>query len=465
MSQAGQLGFTFEPVREPARHVWKVSELVGEVCAHLERQYADVWIEGEISNLRAASSGHIYFTLKDDEAQLGVVLFRRQASLLRFRPEDGLQVLVRGRVSVYAQRGQMQMVAEFLEPVGAGSLQIAFEQLKAKLQQEGLFDPARKRPLPAYPRCVGIVTSPSGAVIQDFLNIVNRRHAALDVLLYPALVQGGSAAQEIASGIEYFNQTRNVDVIVIARGGGSLEDLAPFNAEGLARVIAASEIPVVSAVGHETDFTIADFVADLRAPTPSAAAELITSALHRVEEHVTALALRLDRACRYRLLHARDRLARLHAEVVFARLREGFGRRQQHIDELRFRMDAAMGGAFRRAALRLHEVLSRLQRQDATHKMQFWRERLGALESRLAHALQYRVRQGTARLDAVVRQLSALSPLAVLQRGYALVFDEGGTLIRQAAQFSAGEQMTVRLADGSVEGRVTRILPERTSRQ
>ncbi|HZU11030.1 MAG TPA: exodeoxyribonuclease VII large subunit [Pseudacidobacterium sp.] len=459
MSQAAQLGFTFEQ----SRHIWKVSELLGEVCAHLERQYADVWIEGEISNLRPASSGHIYFTLKDDEAQLGAVIFRRQASLLRFRPEDGLQVLVRGRVSVYEQRGQMQVIAEFMEPVGAGSLQIAFEQLKAKLQQEGLFDHERKKPLPAYPRCVGIVTSPTGAVIQDFLNIVNRRHAALDVLLYPALVQGESAAQEIVSGIAYFNQARNVDVIVIARGGGSLEDLAPFNSEPLARAIAASELPVVSAVGHETDFTIADFVADLRAPTPSAAAELITSALHKVEEHVGLLALRLDRACRYRLLHARDLLARLNADAALARLREGFSRRQQHLDELRFRLEGTVAGVLRRATVRLHEVSARLHRQDATHKLQFWRERVVALENRLAHALEARIRYGSATLDALTRHLHALSPLAVLQRGYALVYDENGTLVKQVARLSAGQQMTARLADGRVVGRVTEIFPERTT--
>jgi exodeoxyribonuclease VII large subunit len=459
VSQAAQLGFTFEQTRR----VWKVSELVGEVCANLERQYADVWIEGEISNLRPASSGHVYFTLKDDEAQLGAVLFRSQARLLRFRPEDGLQVLVRGRISIYEQRGQMQIIVEFMEPVGAGSLQIAFEQLKAKLQQEGLFDQARKKPLPAYPRCVGIVTSPTGAVIQDFLNIVNRRHAALDVLLYPTLVQGESAAQEIAAGIAYFNKARNVDVIVIARGGGSLEDLAPFNSEPLARAIAVSEIPVVSAIGHETDFTIADFVADLRAPTPSAAAELITSALHKVEDHVASLALRLDRACHYRLLHARDLLTRLNVDASLARLREGFSRRQQHLDELCFRMEGAITANLRRATAELHEIAARLQRQDTIPKLKFWRERLFALEGRLAHSVQNQMRSGAAALDALSRHLNALSPLSILQRGYAVVFDESGMLVRQAAQLSTGQQITTRLADGRAVSRITEIFPERTS--
>ncbi|HEX3436320.1 MAG TPA: exodeoxyribonuclease VII large subunit [Pseudacidobacterium sp.] len=459
-----QLGFTFEAPRAETRRIWKVAELVGEVRTHIEREYADVWVEGEISNLRPASSGHIYFTIKDGDAQLPAVLFRRQASLLRFRPEDGLQVLVRGRISVYEQRGQMQIVAEFMEPVGAGSLQIAFEQLKTKLQQEGLFDQERKKSLPAFPRCAGIITSPAGAVIRDFLNIVNRRHAALDVLLYPALVQGESAAAEIASGIAYFNKARSVDVIVIARGGGSLEDLAPFNAESLARAIAASELPIVSAVGHETDFTIADFVADLRAPTPSAAAELITSALHNVEEHVGSLALRLDRACRYRLLHARDSLARLNADAALARLREGFGRRQQHLDELRFRMDGAIGANFREASELVHQVSARLLRQDATHRLQFLRERLSSLEGRLARSLENQVRSGAGILDALTRHLNALSPLAVLNRGYALIFDENGVLIRQTSQLTDGQQIMTRLADGRVASRVTEILPERTTK-
>ena len=285
-----QLGFSFEEPKPASRRIWSVGELVGEVRTHIEREYADVWVEGEISNFRAAPSGHLYFTLKDGDSQLPVVLFRRQALLMKFRASDGMQVLVRGRVSVYEQRGQMQLVGEFMEPLGAGSLQLAFEQLKERLRAEGLFDAGRKRPLPTFPHCVGIITSPSGSVIRDFLNIVGRRHAALHVLLYPAVVQGETAAAEVAAGIAYFNKTRTADVIVIARGGGSLEDLAPFNSEPLARAIAASELPIVSAIGHETDFTIADFVADLRAPTPSAAAELITEAQHKVEERVELLA-------------------------------------------------------------------------------------------------------------------------------------------------------------------------------
>lgn len=457
-SSTPQLGFLFEAVQAETRRVWSVADLVTEVRGHIEREYADLWVEGEISNLRAAPSGHIYFTLKDGDAQLPAVLFRRQAALLRFRPEDGLQVLLRGKVSVYEQRGQMQLVAEFLEPVGAGSLQIAFEQLKMRLQQEGLFDAGRKKPLPAYPRCVGIVTSPTGAVIRDFLNVAGRRHAALEVLLYPAVVQGESAAGELAAGIRFFNQARTVDVIVIARGGGSLEDLAPFNSEILARAIAASELPVVSAVGHETDFTIGDFVADLRAPTPSAAAELITAAQHRVEEHLEQLIQRLQRGCRYKLMQARERFARLSPEAAFARLRDGFNRRQQRVDELRFRMEAAWRAHARSASDRLQPLAARLLRQDASHRLGLARERLAALDARAVRAQQMQIATCRTRYQSLSKQLASLSPLAVLGRGYALVFNEAGELVKNAAALSAGENIRTRLAKGSVESRVTKTL-------
>jgi exodeoxyribonuclease VII large subunit len=463
-SESGpQLGFVFDTPRTETRRIWKVAELVGEVRAHIEREYADLWVEGEISNLRPAPSGHVYFTLKDDDAQLPAVLFRRQASLLRFRPEDGLHVLVRGKVSVYEQRGQMQIIAEFMDPVGAGSLQIAFEQLKTKLQQEGLFETSRKKPLPAYPRCVGIITSPTGAVIRDFLNITARRHNALDVLLYPAVVQGEMAAVEIAAGIAYFNHTRSVDAVVIARGGGSLEDMAPFNSELLARAIAESALPVVSAVGHETDFTIADFVADLRAPTPSAAAELITSTLHRVEEHVEQLTSRLQRGCRYRLMQARDSLARLGVDTSFARLREGFARRQQRVDELRFRMEAAWNITSRDISEQLHLLTARLRRQDATHHLRLLREQLTTLENRLIRLQQFQIQNNSVRLQNMMRQLHALSPLAVLNRGYALVFDEAGTLVKNASSLRPQKCIVTRLAQGKVESRVTEIISESTT--
>ena len=233
-----------------------MADLVSAVRTTVERGYADVWVEGEISNFRPAESGHLYFTLKDGGAQLRVVMFRSQARLLRFRPENGMQILARGRVTIYDARGEVQLSAEFLEPVGAGALQLAFEQLKKQLAGEGLFDPARKKPIPHLPRGIGIITSPRGAALQDMLNILARRHESVGILIYPAQVQGDAAPAEVAAGVKYFNRSKNVDVLIIARGGGSLEDLAAFNDERLARVIAASALPVLSAVGHETDFTI-----------------------------------------------------------------------------------------------------------------------------------------------------------------------------------------------------------------
>ena len=450
----GQLGLLFPEAPAKQRQVWRVGQLVGEVRNHIERAYADVWVEGEISNCRPAPSGHIYFTLKDGDAQLPVVFFRSQARLLRFRPEDGLQVLVRGRVTVYEQRGQMQLVAEFAEPVGAGSLQIAFEQLKAKLQKEGLFEAERKRALPAFPHCIGIVTSPTGAVIRDFLNVAGRRHLSLQVEIYPSTVQGDTAALEVAAGIAWFNRSRTVDVIVIARGGGSLEDLAPFNSELLARAIAKSDLPVVSAIGHETDFTIADFVADLRAPTPSAAAELLTEAQHKVEDRLAQLDRRLVHACRYQLMRAQERFSRLSAPAAFSRLRSAWQRRQQRVDELQYQMDAAWHRQGRQWAEKLQRLEARLLRQDVSHKLRTVRERLGTLEGRMARAQHERLLRSGALLGGVEGRLQTLSPLAVLSRGYALVFDDSGALVREASAAREGSLLTTRFAHSSLTSRV-----------
>ena len=442
--------------RPAPRRDWTVGELVSEVRAHIEREYASVWVEGEVSNLRSAPSGHKYFTLKDGEAQLPVVLFKRQAQLLRSQPRDGVHVRVRGKVTVYEQRGQMQLVAETMEELGTGTLQEAFEKLKIKLGAEGLFELDRKRPLPAFPRCVGIVTSPNGAVIRDFLNVAARRHAALDVLLFPAVVQGDAAAAEIAAGIVYFNRAKSVDVIVIARGGGSIEDLACFNNEMLARVIASSELPVVSAVGHETDFTIADFVADLRAPTPSAAAELITAQQHKVEEKVEELHHRLLRACRYQLMMASERFSRVSISAASARLGDALGRRQQRLDELQFRMEAAVRRSDRSATGMLQNLSARLMRHEPTQKLTANRDAVTSLEQRLYRCtitsfdgLRYQLKSRDARLGS-------LSPLAVLGRGYAVVFDRNGTVVRDAAVLNAGDALETRLASGSVSSTVTR---------
>lgn len=453
-SLTSQLDLVFEEPAQ-ARRIWPVRELVGQVRGRVERDYADVWVEGEISNFRPAPSGHVYFTLKDEDAQLPVVLFRRQAMLLRFRPEDGLHVLVRGRVSVYEQRGQLQLVAETMEPVGAGSLQLAFEQLKERLKAEGLFDAARKRPLPAYPRCVGVVTSPTGAVIRDFLNIAGRRHSGLNVLVYPVSVQGDSAPAEIAGALADLNAAQGlVDLIVLARGGGSLEDLAAFNSERVARAIAASRLPVVSAVGHETDFTIADFVADLRAPTPSAAAELVTDAQHRVAEHLHAQSDRLYRAMRFQLLQARQQFSRVamsRAEGRMTAILHGYA---QRLDELAFRAETAERALVRGRCDRVAQLSAAVLRHDPRQELAHAGAHLRDYRARMDRSLERMIEASRSRLGALDARLRTLSPLAVLERGYALVLTDSGKVVRSATQVAPGDRVTTRVADGTFASRV-----------
>ena len=455
---APQLDLSFEEPRS-SRRVWPVRELVGQVRELVEQEYGDVWVEGEISNFRPAPSGHVYFTLKDADAQLPIVLFRRQAMLLRFRPEDGLHVLVRGRVSVYEQRGQMQLVAETMEPVGAGSLQLAFEQLKARLKAEGLFDADRKQPLPAFPRTVGIVTSPTGAVIRDFLNIVGRRHSGLNVLLCPVSVQGDSAPAEIEAALAELNASGLVDAIVLARGGGSLEDLAAFNSERVARAIAASRLPVVSAIGHETDFTIADFVADLRAPTPSAAAELITEAQHKIAEYLADQSHRLERAARYQILQARQRLTRLPDSRAEGRMAALLHRLEQRRDELAFRLETALTGQLRQRQRQVAELAAAVLRHDPRQNLAQARERLQACRTRLDRTMERMLHTAASSVSALDARLHSLSPLAVLERGYALVLDAEGGLVRSTAQLAPGNLVTTRLSDGAFTSRVETTAP------
>ena len=453
---ARQLDFSFEEAHA-IRTILPVSKLVRTIRDVVEKEYADLWVEGEISNLRPAPSGYIYFTLKDADAQLPVVLFRSQARLLRFRPEDGLHVLVRGRVSVYEQRGQMQLVAETMEPVGAGSLQLAFEQLKEKLKAEGLFDQARKRPLPPFPRTVGIVTSPTGAVIRDFLNIVSRRHSGLNVLLCPVSVQGEFSAGEVEAALALLNGSGLADVIVIARGGGSLEDLAPFNSERVARAIVASRLPVVSAIGHETDFTIADFAADLRAPTPSAAAELITEAQHDIAEYLAQLSHRLERAARFQILQARQRLSRVPASRTESRMATMLHRLEQRLDDLGFRLENAVRQQIRSRQSSVAELSRAMMRHDPRQQLAHARGHFEVCRARLDRTLERTIEAGRARLGALDAQLNSLSPLRVLDRGYALVLDAQGVVVRSAQQVAPGDQVRTRLSDGSFTSRVTEI--------
>jgi exodeoxyribonuclease VII large subunit len=452
MSLGDQLDFTFQPTRR----IFSVRDLVGAIRTRVEREYTDVWVEGEISNYRPADSGHLYFTLKDDASQLRVVVWKTQARLLRFKPENGLQVIARGRVTIYDQRGELQLSADYLEPKGAGALQIAFEQLKAKLAAEGLFERDRKKPIPRLPRRIGVVTSPRGAALQDMLNVLRRRHESVGVLIFPAQVQGDLAASEVASGIKYFNGAKNVDVIVLARGGGSLEDLASFNNEGLARVIAGSEIPVISAVGHETDFTIADFVADLRAPTPSAAAELVIESKRMLEEQVEGLRRRLTRASRYQLQQLKLRLTELAQHGAFARMREALRRREQRVDDLTHRLAQAERKLIQAHLRRLDVASTRLRHLDLRLRLDHMHKQLDAVSSTINVSMRNGLARRHARVAHLTGQLQALSPTNILERGYALVFDGKGELVKDAAHVRAGDEITAQVAKGRIRAKVDR---------
>src|SRR5580698_3583453 len=318
----------------PQRRVWKVSELTETISELLERAFPDIWVEGEVSNCHAAQSGHLYFTLKDARAQIRCVCFRDQVRALKFRPEDGLHVTVRGSLGVYELRGEYQIYVSYIEPVGLGALQLAFEQLKKKLEAEGLFDEARKKPLPVLPRCIGIVTSPTGAAIRDVLRVLKRRFANVHVQIYPVKVQGEGAAAEVAAALRYFDRAKFADVVIVTRGGGSLEDLWTFNEEIVARAIAASEVPVITGIGHETDFTIADFVADLRAPTPSAAAEIVVQSRQEFERHIAAHYRQLAQQMRYLISERKHRVRDLQVHRGFRQIEVLMRRRHQQLDEL-----------------------------------------------------------------------------------------------------------------------------------
>lgn len=453
MSLSDQMGFNF---RAPDRRVWKVRELVVAVRTHIEREYSDVWVEGEVSNFRAPDSGHLYFTLKDGNAQIRVVMFRSSARLLRFRPADGLQIIARGRITVYEDRGELQISAEYLEPKGAGSLQLAFEQLKAKLEAEGLFAAERKKAIPSLPARIGIVTSVQAAALRDILNVLARRHHSVNVLIYPAQVQGEAAAVEVSAGVRYFNQHKNVDVILVARGGGSAEDLASFNNEGLARAIADSRIPVVSAIGHETDFTIVDFVADLRAPTPSAAAELVIRSRQEVVALAGVLHERLSRAMRYRLLMGRQSLTELAQHGAFARLMEAIHQREQKVDDFTHRMELAEHHLLERARRRWEAISATVRHYDLRLLLSGMRKELENSTSSLVAVMRNVLLQHRVRSERLETALASLSPLAILDRGYALIFDAQGKLVKDVRDVQVGDQLSARLARGEIEAAVTK---------
>jgi exodeoxyribonuclease VII large subunit len=453
--------FTAQP---PTRRIYGVRELVSTVRGQLEKAFFDVWVEGEISNFRPAESGHLYLTLKDGDSQLRVVMFRAQARLLRFKPQNGMQIITRGRVTMYEARGELQLLAEHMEPMGAGALQVAFEQLKAKLAAEGLFDSARKKALPLLPRRIGVITSPRGAAIRDILNVLARRHESLNVLIYPAQVQGESAPGEVSSGVRFFNRQQPsspfaVDVVLIARGGGSVEDLAAFNHEGLARTVAASRLPVISAVGHETDFTICDFVADLRAPTPSAAAELVVRSQQELSETVATLRQRLRRAAQYKFLYERQRLGALVSHRVFARMEDSIARRQQRVDDLSFRLQSLIRARLAEHSRRHELAVSRLRRRELRQQFELRRRELRAHVEALGSAARHAFMRRRGRLEQAAAKLAALSPVAILERGYSLVFNAEGALVKDASGLAPGETIRARLARGELQARVESVHP------
>ncbi len=435
------------------RKIYSVCELTTDIKRTLEK-FGIVWVQGEISNFKHHSSGHMYFALKDDKAQIKAAFFRNSNALLRFRPEDGMEVLTRGRLSVYEPRGDYQLIVEFMEPKGLGSLQLAFEQLKQKLRKEGLFDEERKRPLPLLPRKIGIVTSPTGAAIRDMLHILARRNSALHVLIYPARVQGQGAAGEIVAGIRYLNSRDDLDVLIVGRGGGSIEDLWAFNEEIVARAIFESRLPVISAVGHEIDFTIADFVADLRAPTPSAAAEMVSGARDELIANISSFNGRLTQAVQALLSRKKLDLERLANNRAFNITPNKVRDFQQGFDEATLRMIQAMQQYMIRIRHREQVAVTRIQRVDLRQVIRRRQEALTGDGYRILSAVRLRLSKARSRLELAAGQLNALSPLAILQRGYAICRDRQQKIIKNAASVSPGDPVEVKLGVGDLICRV-----------
>ncbi len=440
---------------EPQRRLFTVSELTGEIRDLLAAQFDDIWVAGEISGVRPAASGHIYFTLKDERAQLRSVCYRNTARFLKFKPQDGVAVLARGRIDLFEARGEYQLIVDVIEPQGYGALQFAFEQLKKKLAAEGLFDPARKRPIPPLPERIGIVTSPTGAVIQDMLNILTRRFPGRHIRLYPAQVQGEGSVEQVSEGIEYFSESGWAEVTIVARGGGSIEDLWTFNEEAVARAIAASKVPVISAVGHETDFTIADFVADLRAPTPSAAAELVICTRESVVERIEAAEKKLAQALRLRLADLVRRLQEQGIERATALLHRNVGRNLQRIDELDYRMRDRFRATLDLARRQLELWETRLRQRDVRLRFAEVRRRLDAAEAAAGHVIRIRLTGARALLAPLEANLTQLSPLRILERGYAIVQNEAGQVVKSPADAPVDSAIAVRLARGGLGAKVT----------
>jgi exodeoxyribonuclease VII large subunit len=439
------------------RQVYTVSELTLRLKAALEEAFPAVWVEGEISNLRTPGSGHSYFTLKDEGAQLSAVLFRGRGRRVRFDLEDGMQVLVFGGLDVYAARGQYQLVVEMMEPQGLGALQLAFEQLKRKLEAEGLFDEGRKRPLPAFPRVIGVVTSPTGAAIRDILNIIGRRFGDLRILIAPVRVQGDEAPGEIIQALLNLQTVAELDVVIVGRGGGSIEDLWAFNDEGVARAIVACCVPVISAVGHETDFTIADFVADLRAPTPSGAAELVVREKLAVVESLVDLYARLKQAVTAEIAAYRERVEYLGRRRVLTDPARALRDLHRRLDELQGRLRLGLRSSQRQVTHRLALATGALRSRNPLARIAGGAALLAQLRGRLIASAAHSVKVSRSRFAETVGRLESLSPLGVLARGYSLTRLPSGAVVRSAGQVAVGDPLEILLHQGALGARVTDV--------
>jgi exodeoxyribonuclease VII large subunit len=439
----------------PQRRIYKVGELNAAIRDLFYREFQDLWVSGEISGVKLAPSGHYYFTLKELDSQIRCVMYRSAHRYLKFKPQDGLAVLARGRLDVYEARGEYQLIVEFLEPQGHGALQLAFEQLKKKLAAEGLFDPARKKPLPRYPLRIGLVTSPRGAAIQDMLNILTRRFPGLHIRLYPAQVQGEGSIEDVCRGLQYFSRSGWADAVIVGRGGGSLEDLWTFNEEAVARNIAVSKVPVVTAIGHETDFTIADFVADLRAPTPSAAAEMVICTRQELLDRITALRDKMVQRLRYTIAMIARRLHQQGVDRAHILLHRSINRGMQRVDDHEERLRDTIRARLENSRRKLRALEARLRYFDLRPRLAGDRRRLDKAGSAAVQSMRLQIARRRGRMETLAATLSQLSPLLILERGYAIVTTESGAIVKRSEEAPPGTRIRIRLAQGRLGADVT----------
>jgi exodeoxyribonuclease VII large subunit len=439
--------------------ILSVSALTGLIKGTLAEAFPALWVKGELTGFKRYGSGHLYFSLKDEGAVLGCVMWKGRAARLAFEPQDGLEVEAFGAISVYEPQGRYQLVVDDLRPAGVGALLLAFEELKRRLAAEGLFDPARKRPLPRYPRRVGLVTSPSGAAVRDLVKVLRARWPSIGIVLAPVRVQGEGAAGEIAAAIERIDRYGQVDLVIVGRGGGSLEDLWAFNEEPVVRAIAACRLPVISAVGHEVDFTLADFAADLRAATPSNAAELAVPSRAETAQRVAQWHARLERAARQAATERRRQLEALTARYGFRRQEEALGHLQQRVDELLDRLHDAVRSRLERARERLEHIASRYGLREWPRLLEARREELDGMREQLDAVVIQAVLARRTRSLALADRMRALSPRLVLERGYCLVRGPDGTFVRAATALAVGERLTIEFARGEADARVEKIRP------